>query len=61
MGKKLKKPPCPPHYWLINEKNVGRCKKCNEVRDFGKEMKRKLKRPYIKGINPRYTPKQKEY
>jgi hypothetical protein len=49
-----KVPPCPPHYWLINEGNVGYCKKCGAVRDFSKEMAKHLKKsfrqpPYIKG------------
>jgi len=26
---------CPPHYWIINSKNVGHCKYCPEVSDFG--------------------------
>lgn len=60
MGKKLKKPKCPPHFWIIDSENVGRCNKpgygCGAVRDFGKELKKKLKRPRIKGINPRYVP-----
>lgn len=53
---------CPPHYWIIDSLNVGRCKKpgCGAVRDFGKEMMKHLKKekPYY---NPRLTPKQKEY
>lgn len=53
---------CPPHYWIIDSLNVGRCKKpgCGEVRDFGKEMMKHLKKekPYY---NPRYTPEQREY
>ena len=24
------------HYWIIDSYNVGRCKDCPEVRDFGK-------------------------
>jgi hypothetical protein len=66
MRKKLKakavKPTCPPHYWIIDEKNVGRCNKpgygCGAVRDFGKELlKKALEKPYY---NPRYTPEQRE-
>ncbi|MBU0847377.1 hypothetical protein KKH23_09365 [Patescibacteria group bacterium] len=26
---------CPPHYWIINSENVGHCRYCPEVRDFG--------------------------
>ena len=31
---------CPPHHWIIDEKNVGRCKYCGAVKDFGKELRR---------------------
>ena len=31
---------CPPHYWVIDSNNVGTCKKCNEVRDFGKMLRK---------------------
>jgi len=27
---------CPPHYFVINSDNVGHCKYCPEVRDYGK-------------------------
>jgi len=27
---------CPPHYFIINSDNVGHCKYCPEVRNFGK-------------------------
>jgi len=30
-----KKHKCPPHYWIISSENVGHCKYCPEVRDFG--------------------------
>lgn len=26
---------CPPHHWVIDQFNVGRCKKCPAVRNFG--------------------------
>lgn len=26
---------CPPHYWVIDEFNVGHYKKCPAVKDFG--------------------------
>jgi hypothetical protein len=32
------------HHWMIDNKNIGRCKKCGEIRDFKKveaEMKPK--------------------
>jgi len=28
------------HYWLIDSNNVGRCRYCGEVRDFGKSLMR---------------------
>jgi len=31
---------CPPHHFLINSENVGHCKYCPEVRDFGKLLGR---------------------
>ena len=27
---------CPPHYFVINSDNIGHCKDCPEVRDYGK-------------------------
>ncbi len=24
------------HHWLINSSNVGRCRKCDKVKDFGR-------------------------
>lgn len=55
-----KVPSCPPHYWLINEKNVGWCKKCGAVRDFAKGLTKASKKsfrfpPYVP------QPKEKEY
>jgi hypothetical protein len=34
-GKLVPAPPCPPHYWVIDSSNVGRCRKCGEIKDFG--------------------------
>jgi len=31
---------CPPHHFIINSSNVGRCKDCPEVRDFGRLLGR---------------------
>ena len=31
---------CPPHHFIINSYNVGRCKDCPEVRDFGGLLQR---------------------
>jgi len=33
--KPKRKHKCPPHYWIINSENVGHCKYCPEVSDFG--------------------------
>ena len=30
---------CPPHFWIIDSYNVGHCKYCGAVKDFGKEQK----------------------
>ena len=30
---------CPPHHWIIDSNNVGRCLYCPEVRDFGKLLR----------------------
>ena len=35
---------CPPHHWIINSSNVGRCLYCPEVRDFGKLLRAEDKR-----------------
>jgi len=32
---KEKEGKCPPHRFMINSENVGRCRDCPEVRDFG--------------------------
>ncbi len=31
---------CPPHHFIINSENVGYCKDCPEVRDFGRLLQR---------------------
>lgn len=28
------------HYWVLDERNVGRCSKCNKRRDFGRMMEK---------------------
>lgn len=35
-----KKRKCPPHYFIVDVDNVGRCKYCPEVQDFGEELRR---------------------
>ncbi|GAI07753.1 unnamed protein product [marine sediment metagenome] len=32
---KTRKHKCPPHHWIINSENVGHCKYCPAVKDFG--------------------------
>lgn len=34
-------PDCPPHYWILDSENVGRCRKCPEVKDFGTLLRRR--------------------
>ena len=34
---------CPPHYWLVDSGDVGRCKYCGQVQDFG-ELREKGRR-----------------
>jgi len=31
---------CPPHHWIINSENVGHCKYCPAVKDFGELLRR---------------------
>jgi len=31
---------CPPHHFILNSENVGHCKYCPEVRDFGELLGR---------------------
>ncbi|GAJ21593.1 unnamed protein product, partial [marine sediment metagenome] len=31
---------CPPHHWLINSENVGYCKDCPAVKDFGRLLEK---------------------
>jgi len=49
MRKKLKTEAvnrCPPHYWILDSLNVGRCKNpgCGAVRDFGAELAKWMER-----------------
>ncbi len=37
---KTRKHTCPPHYFLIDSENVGHCRHCPEVRDFGLLLQR---------------------
>jgi len=34
---------CPPHYWIIDSRDIGRCKYCGATRDFGKLLKKQQK------------------
>ena len=40
MAKTKRRHKCPPHHWIINSSNVGRCRDCPEVRDFGMLLQR---------------------
>ena len=47
---------CPPHHWIINSVNVGYCKYCPEVRDFGEQLRREgffLSKPKSKSSGKR--------
>jgi hypothetical protein len=39
---------CPPHYWLVDSGNVGRCKYCGEVKDFGELHRESVAKANIK-------------
>ena len=41
-GIKMAEGKCPPHYWIIDDKDVGHCIKpgCGVVRDFGKKLEK---------------------
>ena len=30
---------CPPHHYVVNSLNVGKCRKCGKEKDFGKLLK----------------------
>ncbi|MBA7521256.1 hypothetical protein ES705_13361 [subsurface metagenome] len=64
---------CPPHHWMIDSNNVGRCRYCPEVRDFGKlqrkadreldkvRAKGRGKNPYGRRGRPKEEPWEKDY
>jgi len=37
------KPKCPPHYWIIDSHDVGHCRFCPAVCDFGKLQRKSQK------------------
>jgi len=37
---------CPPHFWIVDEYDIGICKYCGLKRDFG-AMQHKLRRPSV--------------
>ena len=41
---------CPPHHFIIDSQNVGRCQYCPKVKDFGELLRREgyLSRPKSK-------------
>ena len=38
--RRKRKHKCPPHHWIINSSNVGRCRDCPAERDFGMLLQR---------------------
>lgn len=39
---------CPPHFWIIDAENVGRCKYCPAVKDFGKLLRKEKQKVSFK-------------
>ncbi len=39
-----KKGQCPPHWWIINLNDVGHCRFCPAVKDFGALLRKDSKR-----------------
>ena len=39
-GRLASVPRCPPHHWIIDSANYGKCRKCGEERDFALIMRR---------------------
>ena len=39
-----KKGQCPPHWWIINSNEVGHCRFCPAVKDFGALLRQESKR-----------------
>jgi hypothetical protein len=37
------KNPCPPHWWIIDSQNIGRCRKCNAVKNFAVLLRKYLR------------------
>jgi len=50
-----KKGQCPPHWWIINSNEVGHCRFCPAVKDFGALLRKESKRLSHFG-KLRYTP-----
>ena len=44
---------CPPHHWVIDNFNVGRCLRCGAVRDFGALMNKDKKAAGILHLAPK--------
>ncbi len=42
---------CPPHFWIIDPNDVGHCKYCPAVRNFGKLQRQEERR--LKEVNKR--------
>ena len=48
---------CPPHHWIIDDFNVGRCKKCPAVKDFGALMSKD--RNFAEIVHPKHSKRGK--
>lgn len=44
---------CPPHHWLLDRDNVGRCQKCPAVKDFEEPQRN----PYRSGTDKQKSSK----
>jgi len=43
---------CPAHYWIIDSRDIGRCKYCGAIKDFGRALARWSRRhrePALRG------------
>jgi len=41
---------CPPHHWIVDPHNIGHCKHCPAVRDFGEEQDAWFRRHRLQAI-----------
>ncbi|MCK4387343.1 MAG: hypothetical protein KAW00_01110 [Dehalococcoidia bacterium] len=40
------------HYWIVDNKDVGRCRHCGAVEDFGALMRREERKSALKTVSP---------